>query len=227
MEIKKNPKVDVENKRVMLLEIGLAVALLAVIAVFLYTPREYRVEQVDMQQAVVEEEITEITRQDQKPPEPPKRTEITVITDILNIVTNDEKISTNVDFAEFAEDVEIVQQVAVEEENLEDDQPFVKVEQMPSFMGGDLMTFRNWVQSKVRFPQIAQENNISGRVLLMFVIERDGSLTNIQVLQTPDSSLSDEAIRVLKTSPKWTPGRQRNQSVRVKYTLPIDFRIQQ
>ena len=227
MEIKKNPKVDVENKRVMLLEIGLAVALLAVIAVFLYTPREYRVEQVDMQQAVVEEEITEITRQDQKPPEPPKRTEITVITDILNIVTNDEKISTNVDFAEFAEDVEIIQQVAVEEENLEDDQPFVKVEQMPSFMGGDLMTFRNWVQSKVRFPQIAQENNISGRVLLMFVIERDGSLTNIQVLQTPDSSLSDEAIRVLKTSPKWTPGRQRNQSVRVKYTLPIDFRIQQ
>ena len=226
MEIKKNPKVDVENKRVMLLEIGLAVALLAVIAVFLYTPREYRVEQVDMQQAVVEEEITEITRQDQKPPEPPKRTEITVITDILNIVTNDEKISTNVDFAEFAEDVEIVQQVAVEEENLEDDQPFVKVEQMPSFMGGDLLTFRNWVQSKVRFPQIAQENGISGRVLLMFVIERDGTLTNIQVLQTPDSSLSDEAIRVLKTSPKWTPGKQRNQSVRVKYTLPIDFRIQ-
>ena len=179
-----------------------------------------------MQMAVVEEEITEITRQDQKPPEPPKRTEITVITDILNIVTNDEKIETSVDFAEFAEDVEIIQQVAVDEENLEDDQPFVKVEQMPSFMGGDLMTFRNWVQSKVRFPQIAQENGISGRVLLMFVIERDGSLTNIQVLQTPDSSLSDEAIRVLKTSPKWTPGKQRNQSVRVKYTLPIDFRIQ-
>ena len=226
MEIKKNPKVDVQNKRVLLLEVGLAVSLLIVIGAFLYTPREYKIEQMEMVAAVVEEEITEITRQDQKPPEPPKRTEITVITDILNIVTNDEKISTNVDFAEFAEDVEIIQTVAVEEEVIEDDQPFVKVEQMPSFMGGDLMTFRNWVQSKVRFPQIAQENNISGRVLLMFVIERDGSLTNIQVLQTPDSSLSDEAIRVLKTSPKWTPGKQRNQSVRVKYTLPIDFRIQ-
>lgn len=226
MQIKKNPKVDVQNIRGLLLEIGLAVALLIVIVAFLYTPREYRIEQVDMQVAVVEEEITEITRQDQKPPEPPKRTEITVITDILNIVTNDEKIETSVDFAEFAEDVEIIQQIAVEEENIEDDQPFVKVEQMPSFMGGDLMTFRNWVQSKVRFPQIAQENGISGRVLLMFVIERDGTLTNIQVLQTPDSSLSDEAIRVLKTSPKWTPGKQRNQSVRVKYTLPIDFRIQ-
>ena len=226
MEIKKNPKVDVQNKRVLLLEAGLALSLLFVIGAFLYTPREYKIEQVEMVAAVVEEESTEITRQDQKPPEPPKRTEITVITDILNIVTNDEKISTNVDFAEFAEDVEIIQTVAVEEENLEDDQPFVKVEQMPSFMGGDLMTFRNWVMSKLRYPQIAQENGITGRVLLMFVIEKDGSLTNIQVLQTPDSSLSDEAIRVLKTSPKWTPGKQRNQTVRVKYTLPVDFRIQ-
>ena len=226
MEIKKNPKVDVQNKRVLLLEIGLALALLAVIGAFLYTPREYEIEQIEQVVAVVEEEITEITRQDQKPPEPPKRTEITVITDILNIVTNDEKIETSVDFAEFAEDVEIIQQVAVEEEVIEDDQPFVKVEQMPSFQGGDLMTFRNWVMSKLRYPQIAQENGITGRVLLMFVIEKDGSLTNIQVIQTPDSSLSDEAIRVLKTSPKWTPGKQRNQTVRVKYTLPVDFRIQ-
>ena len=226
MQIKKNPNVDVQNKRVLLLEIGLAVALLIVIAAFLYTPREYKIEQIEMQAAVVEEEITEITRQDQKPPEPPKRTEITVITDILNIVTNDEKIETSVDFAEFAEDVEIIQQVAVEEETIEDDQPFVKVEQMPSFMGGDLMTFRNWVQSKGRYPQIAQENGISGQVLLTFVVERDGTLTNIQVLMTPDSSLSDEAVRVLKTSPKWTPGKQRNQAVRVKYTLPVVFRIQ-
>jgi protein TonB len=226
MEIKKNPEVDVQNKRILLFEIGFAVSLLVVISAFLYTPREYRIEQVEQVVAVVEEEITEITRQDQKPPEPPKRTEITVITDVLSIVTNDEKISTNVDFAEFAEDVEIVQQVAVEEETIEDDQPFVKVEQMPSFMGGDLMTFRNWVMSKVRFPQIALENQISGQVLLSFVVERDGSLTNIQVLRTPDASLSDEAIRVLKSSPKWTPGKQRNQAVRVKYTLPIEFRIQ-
>ena len=227
MEIKKNPEVDVQNKRTLLFEIGFALALLAVIGAFLYTPKEYRIEQVEQVAEVVEEEITEITRQDQKPPEPPKRTEITVITDVLSIVTNDEKISTNVDFAEFAEDVEIIQQVAVEEEVIEDDQPFVKVEQMPSFQGGDLMTFRNWVMQQIRYPQIAIENNIIGRVLVSFVIEKDGSLTNIQVLQTPDSSLSDETIRVLKTSPKWTPGKQRNQSVRVKYTLPVQYNLQQ
>lgn len=225
MELKKNPKVDVNNKRGLLLEIGLIVALLAVIGAFLYTPREVTVEKIDMNYGPIEEQITEITRQDQKPPEPPKKTEITVITDILNIVTNDTKISTNVDFAEFDEDVEIIQQVAVEEESIEDDQPFIKVEEMPTFQGGDISTFRAWVQKKVNYPQIALENNISGRVLLMFVVERDGSLTGIQVLQSPDSSLSDEAIRVLKTSPKWKPGKQRNKPVRVKYTLPVDFRI--
>ncbi len=226
MELKKNPKVDLQNKRSILLEIGLIVALAVVIGAFLYTPKEVRVEKIDMNYGPVEEEITEITRQDQKPPEPPKKTEITVITDILNIVTNDTKITTDIGFAEFEEDIEIVQQVAVQEEEIEEEQIFYKVETMPSFMGGDLTTFRNWVQGKVKYPQLAQENNISGRVLLMFVVEKDGTLTNIEVLQTPDSSLSEEAIRVLKTSPKWEPGKQRNQSVRVKYTLPIDFRIQ-
>ena len=226
MEIKKSPKADLQNRKGLFLEIGLIISLLIVIAAFAYAPKEYRIEQVDLNYGPIEEEITEITRQDQKPPEPPKRTEITVITDILNIVTNDEKIETSVDFAEFAEDVEIIQQVAVEEEVIEDDQPFVKVEQMPSFMGGDLMTFRNWVQSKLRYPQIAQENGIMGRVLLSFVIERDGTLTNIEILQSPDRSLAEEATRVVKGSPKWEPGMQRNQPVRVKYTLPVVFQIQ-
>ena len=97
---------------------------------------------------------------------------------------------------------------------------------MPSFQGGDLNKFRNWVQERVRYPQIAQENGVSGKVVLSFVIEKDGTLTNIEVLQSPDRSLADEAVRVLKTSPKWEPGQQRNQPVRVKYTLPVDFRIQ-
>ncbi len=129
------------------------------------------------------------------------------------------------DFTEFDENAEIEQIVAVEEEEVEDDQPFLRAETMPSFQGGDLNTFRKWVQDNVRFPQIALENGIQGRVTLSFVIEKDGRLTNIQVLQTPDRSLSEEAIRVLNKSPKWSPGKQRNQTVRVKYTLPVDFRV--
>lgn len=227
MKPKKNPNVDVNRLRTVLLEVGLIAALLVVIAAFLYTPREVTVEKIDMNYGPVEEQITEITRQDQKPPEPPKKTQITVITDILNIVTNDTQIDTSVDFAEFDADVEIVQSVAVDDENIEEDQPFLKVEEMPSFQGGDIQTFRNWVMGKIRYPSIAQENHISGRVIVQFVIERDGVLTNIRVLQTPDQSLSDEAVRVLKLSPKWKPGRQRNQTVRVMYNLPVDFRIQE
>ena len=226
MEIKKSPKADLKNKRGLLLEIGLVVSLLLVIVAFSYTPKEKRVEKIDLQTAIVEEQIVEITRQDQKPPEPPRKVEVKVIADLLQVVTNDTKITTEVDFTEFDEDVEVVQTVGVEEEVVEDDQPFLIAETMPSFQGGDLNTFRAWVQQNVKFPQIALENGIQGRVVLSFVIEKDGRLTNIQVLQTPDRSLSDEAIRVLSKSPKWTPGKQRNQVVRVKYTLPVDFRGQ-
>ena len=228
MEIKKNPQVDLQNKRFLFLEIGFAVALLATIGALCYTARENKIEQIQQEVTIVEEEITEITRQDVKQPEPIRRTEIKVFSDALSIVTNDEKITTDVNFDEFSEDmaIDVIPVKPVVEEVIDDDQPFMKVEKMPSFRGGDLMTFRNWVMERIRYPQIAQENGIQGRVLLSFVVERDGTLTNIQVLQTPDSSLSDEAIRVLKTSPKWTPGKQRNQAVRVKYTLPIDFRIQ-
>lgn len=227
MEIKKSPKADLQNKRGLLLEIGLIVALALVIAAFAYTPKEHRIEQVDLNYGPVDEQIVEITRQDQKPPEPPKKVEVKVIADLLQVVTNETKIATDINFAEFDEDTEVLQQVEVKEEIIEDDQPFLTAETMPSFQGGDLNTFRKWVQDNVRFPQIALENGISGRVVLSFVIEKDGRLTNIQVLQTPDRSLSEEAVRVLNKSPKWTPGKQRNQVVRVKYTLPVEFRMQQ
>ncbi len=226
MEIKKSPKADLKNKRGLLLEVGLVISLLLVIVAFSYTPKEKRVEKIDLQVAPIEEQIVEITRQDQKPPEAPRKVEVKVIADLLQVVTNDTKITTEVDFTEFDEDVEVVQTVPVEEEVVEDDQPFLIAETMPSFQGGDLNTFRNWVQQNVKFPQIALENGIQGRVVLSFVIEKDGRLTNIQVLQTPDRSLSEEAIRVLSKSPKWSPGKQRNQVVRVKYTLPVDFRVQ-
>ena len=149
-----------------------------------------------------------------------------MIADILEVVTNDTQIETDITFVDFDQEADVIQQVAIEEEVIEDDQPFLVAETMPSFQGGDLNTFRNWVQQNVKFPQIALENGIQGRVVLTFVIEKDGRLTNIQVLQTPDRSLSEEAIRVLSKSPKWSPGKQRNQVVRVKYTLPVDFRVQ-
>ena len=226
MQIKKSPKADLNNKKGLFLEIGLILALLLTVAAFAYTQRERNVEIIETSMEIVEEEITDITTQDQKPPEPPKKVEMQVLSDVLNVVTNDTKIETEFDFSEFSEDIEIVQNIEVVEEVAEDDAPFIIAEEMPKFQGGDLMKFRSWVQGKLKYPQIAQENGISGKVTLTFVIERDGSLTNIQVMQSPDRSLADEAVRVLQSSPKWTPGKQRNSPVRVRYTLPVEFRIQ-
>ena len=109
--------------------------------------------------------------------------------------------------------------------NSEEDTPFVKVEKMPTFQGGDLNVFRNWVQSKIQYPKEAMDKGLNGRVVCSFVVEKDGSLTDFDVLQSPDKSLGDEVVRILKTSPKWEPGEQRGEKVRVKYTVPIVFSI--
>ncbi len=228
MEQKKSPKADLQNKRGLLLEIGLIVSLGLVIAAFSYAPKEYRIEQVEQVVEVVETEMTEITRQPEQQPQEqaPRKVEVKVISDILDIVTNDTQITTELSFDEFDEEAAIEPIVEIKEEEIVEDQPFLIAEEMPSFQGGDINAFRAWVQSNVRFPQIALENGIQGTVVIAFVVERDGTLTVLEVLASPDRSLTDEAVRVLKQSPKWTPGKQRNQAVRVRYNLPVVFRLQ-
>lgn len=107
----------------------------------------------------------------------------------------------------------------------EDDTPFLVAEEMPLFQGQNLNTFRTWVQSQIRYPAEALKRGIEGRVVLSFIVERDGSVSIIQLLQSPDRILSEEARRVVAASPKWTPGRQRGHLVRVRYMLPVDFSI--
>jgi TonB family protein len=111
-------------------------------------------------------------------------------------------------------------------EKSEEDTPFIKVEKMPTFQGGDLNVFRNWFQSQIQYPKEAMEKNISGRVIFSFVVEKDGSTSDFTVLQAPDKLLADEVERIFKTCPKWEPGTQRGEKVRVKYTVPIVFAIQ-
>ena len=103
---------------------------------------------------------------------------------------------------------------------------YIKVEKMPTFQGGDLNAFRNWVQGQIQYPKEAMEKNISGRVIFSFVVEKDGSTSDFTVLQAPDKLLADEVERIFKTCPKWEPGTQRGEKVRVKYTVPIVFAIQ-
>ncbi|EGN55692.1 cell envelope biogenesis protein TonB [Hallella multisaccharivorax DSM 17128] len=102
---------------------------------------------------------------------------------------------------------------------------FDVVEQMPSYPGGQgaLMQF---LQSNIKYPVVAQENGVQGRVTISFVVERDGSITDVAVARSVDPSLDREAMRVVKSMPKWIPGKQNGQAVRVKYNVPVSFRLQ-
>ena len=102
---------------------------------------------------------------------------------------------------------------------------FEYVEQMPSFPGGP-SALMQYLSKNIKYPPFAEENGIQGRVVCTFVVERDGSVTDIHIAKGVDSSLDKEAIRVVSAMPKWIPGRQNGQMVRVKYTLPVTFRLQ-
>lgn len=106
-----------------------------------------------------------------------------------------------------------------------DDEVFIDINQMPEFPGG-LSGIKKFLSNTVRYPQIAKENGIEGRVICSFVVERDGSITNVEVMRSSgDMSLDREAMRVIRAMPKWKPGIQNGQPVRVKYTMPVNFNL--
>ena len=229
MEIKKSEKADLTNKTSLFREIGLAATLVIVLVAFEWSTRD-KVETIDLtaQAAAVEEEIIPITQQEQQaPPEMPK---IPVLSDVIDIVDDD--IDVGDDMLLSLEDdknlgVEIMDYVAevADEEVEEEVVPFAIVEEKPKFQGGDANTFSKWVNSKLVYPEIAKENGIQGRVTLQFTVGTDGSVSNVQVLRGVDASLDKEAVRIVSSSPKWTPGRQRERPVKVVYTFPVIFQL--
>ena len=107
----------------------------------------------------------------------------------------------------------------------ETDEPFVMVEIMPLFKGGDINKFREWVQKRTNYPQLAIDNRIQGRIMLTFIVEPDGSVTNVTVLKGVDPLLDNEAVKAIEASPKWSPGLQRGKPVRVRYSIGLIFKI--
>ena len=108
---------------------------------------------------------------------------------------------------------------------VEETKVFDVVEQMPQYKGGD-QALMDYLNKSIKYPVIAEENGIQGRVVCTFVVERDGSITDVKVVRSVDPSLDKEAVRVLKAMPKWIPGKQNGSAVRVKFTLPVTFKLQ-
>ena len=207
------------------LEIGLIIALAFCVVAFSLGQSKKSIEIIEVSGPEVEMDLVDITKPEEPKTQAPVKQAVKLISDFIKVVKNDAKIETQIDFADFTEDEIIVEEIEVVEEVAEE-AAFIKVEVMPSFMGGDLNTFRMWVAQEFKIPAIAAENGIQGKVVVQFVIEKDGRLSSIEFLQSPDRVYEDEVRRVLMKSPKWTPGRQRDAVVRVRYILPIDCRLQ-
>jgi len=116
-------------------------------------------------------------------------------------------------------------EVIADEPKVEEQKVFDVVEQMPEFPGGQAALLK-WISDHIKYPAVAEENGIQGRVVATFVVERDGSVTDVKIARSIDPSLDKEAIRVLKQMPKWIPGKQNGSAVRVKYTVPVTFKLQ-
>ena len=229
MEVKKSPKASLENKRLLLLEAGLVLALGIVYVAFNVSSKEAKVAALeDTTQVVVEEEMVAI--ENETPPPPPEAPSVPVLSDQIDIVDDDIKLDDDM-FMNLEDDITGVEiqeykEAEVEEEEVEEEAiPFQLVEQKPSFNGGDANEFSKWVNSRLVYPEIAKENGVQGRVTLQFTVEADGRVTNVKVLRGVDPSLDAEAKRVVSSSPKWKPGRQRDRAVKVTYTFPVIFQL--
>ncbi|MHA7112209.1 energy transducer TonB [Sunxiuqinia elliptica] len=228
MELKKSPKADLESKRNIFVQIGLVVALGLCLLAFEWTTKvEQAASLGTVAEQEVEDEIIPITRQEEvKPPPPPPPPKVV---EVLNIVEDDVEIEDELEIQDTEADDETVIDVAPviqeEEEEEEEGQVFFIVEDMPEFPGGEL-ALRKFIANAIKYPVIAQENGIQGKVYVNFVVDKDGSVQNARIARGVDASLDKEALRVVNNLPKWKPGKQRGKPVRVSYTVPISFVLQ-
>ena len=230
MEVKKSPKADLENKRSTWLLIGYVTVLAFMFVAFEWSERDV---QIDMSQAVAdivfEEEIEiPVTEQPEEvlPPPPP---EAPAFVEQLNIVEDDVEVESTViaSSEETGQAVEIAYvPPVVEEEEVEEQEIFEVVEQMPEFPNGGMAGLMQYLSKNIKYPTIAQENGTQGRVTVQFVVNADGSIVDAKVIRGVDPYLDKEALRVINSMPKWKPGMQRGKAVRVKYTVPVMFRLQ-
>ena len=224
METKKTPQASLENKRVLFLELGLIVSLLAAIGAFSYSTAVRKVPVFQTTgQTLIDEEIVPIIRD--TPPEPPKAPAIPQFSEILTIVDDNVKTDDVIIFDD--SDIEVpvydYREMVVEDPVEEEDIPFVLVEQKPTFQGGDANEFSRWISQHLDYPEIAKANGVQGRVMVQFTVQKDGSVGNVKLLRGVDPSLDKEALRVVALSPKWEPGRQRDRYVNVTYQFPVNF----
>lgn len=234
MEPKKNPKVDLAKNSALYFAIGLCLVLFLSWKMVEY--KTYEKESVDIGMLTVDdddEEEVPLTEQLKTPPPPPSPP----APQIIEVVEDEEDVEETVIESTETTQEEVIEEVEVLEEEVDVDVPFAIIEDVPLFPGCERVKKserRKCFQEKLdkhvlknfRYPEIAQEMGVQGRVFVTFVIDRDGTITGIRT-RGPDKNLEKEAARIIGKLPNMTPGKQRGRAVRVPFSYPINFRLQQ
>ena len=227
MEVKKSKKANLQGKKLLFLEIGLIAALLVVLLAFSWSTSEASESVLNIDNRQVEDivEMVEVKLDEPPPVEAPKP--VAVLLDEFLVVDDDVIIDVPIDIiTDDSRPIEIKDYVPEQKtEEVEEVIPFALVEDKPMFQGGDENKFSVWVGSKIDYPQSAMDNGISGTVMIAFTVSATGTVTNVSVMRSLDSALDKEAVRVVSSSPKWTPGKQRGKAVPVSYMFPVRFKL--
>ncbi|RAV27940.1 energy transducer TonB [Sinomicrobium soli] len=236
MEPKKNPKADLSRNSGLYFAIGLAVVLFLTWQALEW--KKYDKDEAFTYKMNVDDEldeeipITEMLKTPPPPPPPPPATP-----EVIEVVEDDEEIEeTVIESTETNQEEQVaeVEEIAEVEEPVDVDVPFAVIEDVPVFPGCEdakdkRACFQEMMQKHIRkhfrYPEIAQEMGVQGRVAVMFTIDKDGSITNVR-MRGPDKNLEKEAARIIDQLPKMTPGKQRGRPVRVPFSIPITFRLQ-
>ena len=232
MELKKNPKADLRNNSGLYFVLGLAFVMLIVWGAFEWKTYD-KTNEYDISLNVednLDEEVP-MTEQIKTPPPPPPAPEV------IEVVEDEEEVEeTVIESTETSQEEEVIEVEDVDVEEIEEDidVPFAVIEDVPIFPGCEGASdkracFNEMMQKHIRknfrYPEIAQEMGVQGRVNVMFTIQKDGSIGNIRY-RGPDKNLEKEALRIIEKLPRMTPGKQRGRAVRVPFSIPITFKLQ-
>ncbi|MEA3495371.1 MAG: energy transducer TonB [Bacteroidota bacterium] len=222
MKPKKTPKADIDKDVGLYFKIGLSIAIAFVILAFQWTVYDKDDTKLDSNLIIDEdEEIIDVTKQEKKIKIPPPPPELKIVEDNIEIEEDEPEIETQDDIKEVA--IELPD-VLPEEEEVSEEKIFMVVENMPEYPGGDRAR-DIFLRDNIKYPEMERDNGIQGLVVVSFIVEKNGKLTNIKILGGQTPNLNNEAKRVVRLMPNWKPGKQRGKSVRVTINLPIRFTL--
>jgi len=233
MQLKKNPEADLNKNRNLYFVIGLTLVLGVTWGAVEYKSYERKIDLTNGDMLVDDEEDVPITEQLKTPPPPPPPPPAP---EVIEIVEDEEEVEETVIESTESDEEMVIEDIVVEDDFDDIDVPFAVIEDVPIFPGCESVAksqrracfqeqMNKHIRKNFRYPDIAQEMGIQGRVYVNFIISKDGTITNIR-MRGPDKNLENEAARIIGRLPQMTPGRQRGRAVRVPFSIPITFRLQ-